>query len=421
MKLHTTHLRPLIVLLASLALSSALMRGQELATPIEDFWDDRACEVVAPEGYLNDFWSSCLTLYPSAPTHIVHLGDSHVQGGFFTEPIRQTFQHLVGSGSIGWIGPYRLLRTNQPLHATLTSPTRAWRGGRIIQRSYHEEENPTGIFVQSTSKGNQVVKLQSKNGTPFDRILLLRPSSAPECTLREPELKARPTLTFQPSSGVAVDTFLLPRPTYQAELQVPPRGVLYGIILQNGKLGTVVHTLGHNGAFFQTYRDSGFLDAFAKVFRPRLIILSMGTNESLVRSFSPSSVASEVEGLVRDLQRRLPHCAFILTTPIYAYKRSRKVSIPNPNAEEVAHVIRQAAKRLGVGYIDLYTVFGGSKEVEQLVALGILSQDRIHLTHEGYAATGWAVGHALRKDLTRYTQEGHTPGIFFSPTPAGGN
>ena len=402
------------LLLGWLFLLSSLLQAQERTTPIEDFWDDVACEVIAPEGYLNEFWSSALTLYSTTPTHIVHLGDSHVQGGFFTEPIRQTFQHLVGSASLGWVGPYRLLRTNQPLHATMRSSSSAWRGGRIIQRHY-QSESPTGIFVRSTSKKMQLIQVESRNGTPFDRILLLRPPSAPRCHLRGSEKEARSALTFQPSNEVAVDTFLLSLPTYQAELEVPPQGEIYGVILQNGETGTVVHTLGHNGAFFQTYNDPAFLDGFAKCFRPRLLILSLGTNEALVSKFSASRVAHELQGVVRGLQSRLPHCAILLTTPIYAYRRVGKGNAPNPHAEEVAEVIRQEAKRLGVGYIDLYTVFGGAKRIEQLVQLGILSKDKIHLTHEGYAAIGGAVGHALRKDLTRYTQEGHTPGIFFTP------
>ncbi|MFN5843350.1 MAG: hypothetical protein ACK45G_08965, partial [Bacteroidota bacterium] len=40
--------------------------------------------------------------------HVLHIGDSHVQAGFFTEPIRELFSSIYGYGGPGVVCPYQV-------------------------------------------------------------------------------------------------------------------------------------------------------------------------------------------------------------------------------------------------------------------------------------------------------------------------
>ena len=64
----------------------------------------RTSQLVAPEGYLDKLWFACDEARATAQTvSIIHLGDSHIQAGHFTMPIRQSFTQRWGNG-----GPIRL-------------------------------------------------------------------------------------------------------------------------------------------------------------------------------------------------------------------------------------------------------------------------------------------------------------------------
>ena len=79
-----------------------------------------APQLVAPDGYLDKLWSACDEAKATGQTiSIIHLGDSHIQAGHFTMPIRQSFTQRWGNGGLGWVGPFRLLGTNPPIHTVI--------------------------------------------------------------------------------------------------------------------------------------------------------------------------------------------------------------------------------------------------------------------------------------------------------------
>lgn len=44
---------------------------------------DVSCDLQAPVGYLDDFWSA-ISPWGDKTIPVIHLGDSHVQGGYFS-------------------------------------------------------------------------------------------------------------------------------------------------------------------------------------------------------------------------------------------------------------------------------------------------------------------------------------------------
>lgn len=374
----------------------------------DDLVDEGYCRIVAPEGYLNAFWRSAQALDMSEPVSVLHLGDSHVQAGVFSEPVRESLQYIIGDGGVGWVGPYRLLGTNQPQHTSLTSRSSGWRGDRITSRVY-DSYSPTGIVLRSISRQSQSITVKGVDGGLIQSVIVLRRSGSPSVCIQGGEAHRSSPITH-----IEADTIFLAMPRPEVTLTIPPASEIYGVILRGGESGVLLHTIGYNGAFFSTFDQASFLKGLDGVLKPRLIILSLGTNESLARQFSRYEFGASVSGLVRSIRREIPDAMIVLTTPLYTYTRNRRSFSKNQNTEMVAEEIIRQAEALGCGYIDLFSAFGGARGAEQLVQSGILSPDRVHLTHEGYKMIGQAVGRALSKDFSRYLNE-CPMGLFYQP------
>ena len=372
-----------------------------------------APQLVAPKGYLDKFWSACDEAKATGQTvSIIHLGDSHIQAGHFTMPIRQSFTQRWGNGGIGWVGPFRLLGTNPPIHTVIRASSAGTSGVKITQRDY-DRESPTGMVLQMMANRAVTYTLQCGGGQTFDRIVIYRKQGTQPFTLSGGSSSevAHDTLI---SEQIVTDTLLVGRYVSSAEVTAPASSVWYGASLERSSGGALVHTIGYNGATYYTYSKGSFTSSVATL-RPRLIILSLGTNESLARQFDRNNFGAEVARLVRRLQASNPDCAIVLTSPLYCYRkvrvrqrgkrrRYRTTYRANANCQLIADELQQQARELGCGYIDLFAHFGGVAGATQLLSSGILSGDRVHLTAAGYNKVGEAIATALQDDYKQWCQ-----------------
>ena len=336
----------------------------------------RAPQLVAPDGYLDQLWSACDQAKATAQTvSVIHLGDSHVQAGHFTKPIRKSFAQRWGDGGIGWVAPFRLLGTNPPIHTNVRASSAGTSGIKITERDY-DRESPTGMVLQTKESGDITYTFQCGGGQTFDRIVIYRQRETGPFTLSGDSLRtlAQDTLTREP---IVTDTLLVGRYVSSAEVIAPASAVWYGASLERSSGGVLVHTIGYNGATYYTYGKGSFASSVA-ILRPRLIILSLGTNESVSRSFSRNSFGAEVARMVQSLRASNPDCAIVLTSPLANYqkirtahkrrrgKRRRRRTVyrtsyrANTNCQLVADELQQQARELGCGYIDLFAHFGGA-------------------------------------------------------------
>ena len=380
----------------------------------------REPQLVAPDGYLDQLWSACDQAKATAQTvSVIHLGDSHVQAGHFTQPIRKSFTQRWGDGGIGWVAPFRLLGTNPPIHTNVRASSAGTSGIKITERDY-DRESPTGMVLQTKESGDISYTFQCGGGQTFDRIVIYRQRETGPFTLSGDSLRtlAQDTLTREP---IVTDTLLVGRYVSSAEVTAPASAVWYGASLERSSGGVLVHTIGYNGATYYTYGKGSFASSVA-ILRPRLIILSLGTNESVSRSFSRNGFGAEVARMVQSLRASNPDCAIVLTSPLANYqkirtahkrrrgKRRRRRTVyrttyrANTNCQLVADELQQQARELGCGYIDLFAHFGGAAGAGQLLSDGILSGDRVHLTAAGYNKVGEAIATALQANYEQWRQ-----------------
>jgi len=269
------------------------------------------------------------------------------------------------------------------------------------------------MVLQTRPSGAITYTLQCGGGQTFDRIVIYRQRGTQPFTLsggNSSEI-AHDTLTTE---QIVIDTLLVGRYVSSAQVTAPASAVWYGASLERSSGGALVHTIGYNGATYYTYSKGSFTSSVATL-RPRLIILSLGTNESLARQFDRNNFGAEVARLVRRLQANNPDCAIVLTSPLYCYRkvrvrqrgkrrRYRTSYRANANCQLIADELQQQARELGCGYIDLFSHFGGKAGAAQLLSSGILSGDRVHLTAAGYNKVGEAIATALQDNYKQWRQ-----------------
>ena len=186
----------------------------------------------------------------------------------------------------------------------------------------------------------------------------------------------------------------------------------------------MVHSIGNNGATYSTYLKVPDFAQQMQVLDPQLIIISLGTNETVGNL---AGVESNIHQLVSALRKSMPSAHILLTTPMDWHKRvttrvPQQVKVggkkrrkaryktvyktstsyaSNPNVPRMREIILDYGRRHKVAVWDLYTVAGGAGACSKWVAAGLMNpNDHLHQLEAGYELQGMLLGDALLKALT---------------------
>lgn len=164
----------------------------------------------------------------------------------------------------------------------------------------------------------------------------------------------------------------------------------------------IYEDLGVNGATCLTFTHPGRIAEIA-AFKPDLLILSFGTNESHGRGYNPQvhyRQIGELAGLLRD---SLPGIPILLTTPPGSYesfrrKRKKRTYAVNPRTETASEIIKKYARENHMAVWDLYGIAGGKKNAcTNWQRAGMMRPDHVHYIPEGYRLQGTLLFEALIK------------------------
>lgn len=345
---------------------------------------------------------------------IVHIGDSHVQPGAITAPLRNYLQQEFGNAGRGHFFPYRVAKSNGPDGYSSRSGS-AWTITRIalkkrtlpaglsgftLQSDQPEPEfsitfNDPGMFGAGT---NLLTLFHEKGDSAACFTLLSLPDSA--------------ILPMVDSLSVRASVFALREQPTQIRVAAAPgdsnkKATFYGMNLQGSEPGVVVHTIGVNGATFADYLHAEYFASQLATLRPDLIIFSLGTNETVnAKVFSSDSITKVIDSLITEIESQGIRSAYIFTTPPAIYKRYRKnrkyYYKPDPVAGEVSHaLIRHATERNHI-YWDWYTIMGGKNSMAKWKAKHLTDRKYLHFTMKGYSIQGKLLNSAFRKALDQY-------------------
>lgn len=172
--------------------------------------------------------------------------------------------------------------------------------------------------------------------------------------------------------------------------------------------GAVHYThMGVNGATCLTFTHPARMEAIAK-FKPHLLILSFGTNESHNRRYNANAHYYQMDELVKQIRKHLPGVSILLTTPPGSYEsfrqrnRRRTYSI-NPRTAVAVDVIRRFAADHKLAVWDMYTILGGRpRACLNWQEAGLMRPDHVHYMPQAYALQGELLFQALINAYNAY-------------------
>lgn len=330
--------------------------------------------------------------YPER-VNIVHIGDSHIQAGFFTGRVRDNLNRDFSSAGRGLIVPLKITGTNEPVDYAVTSPNK-WIWSRCSEWA---PSMPAGLGGVAIATAEREISFEISSDEPFNQVTVFHHPEAPA-------LGADAALL----SGIECDPYGAENITYVSLAEETSRvrlngritdpsyamPVFYGFLLENGRGGILYNSIGVNGCTYTHYNRSPQIVPLLSHLEPDLVIISLGTNDSYGTGFNKENLSRQIETLLLSIMENSPDAVILLTTPMECAVSTRNRTI-NKNVEKVREAIISAADRFSLPYWDMYRAVGGAGAMNIWLAGGLANKDKIHLTKEGY----WKQGDMLHSAI----------------------
>lgn len=352
--------------------------------------------------------------------NIVHLGDSHIQAGYYSGQVMRLMQQEFGNAGRGWIAPLKLCKVNEPNDYFISSSVRNWEAGRAIQSDPAVSVGIGGIGIRTPSSAvdlDVIITPANGAGYSFNQAVLYRNhETMPLFPGMDADVQAETFLgqaVFSP--GVLADTFCMANLTDTLHLEGDKRlstgaNTYYGLNLTNGRSGILYHSIGNNGSMFVNYTDPDYICQLAML-KPSLLIVSLGTNETFGKNFSAAVFAKQIRDFLVLVREHLPETAILLTTPPECYRTTRvkrKLTYTrNTNTELAARAIVGVAAEEGIACWDLFAATGGKNSYKNWFSNHLMGKDRIHFTKEGYQQQGTLLYYALMRSYNATYVKSH--------------
>lgn len=355
---------------------------------------------------------------------IVHLGDSHVQAGYFPLATASLLQQEFGSAGRGYVFPYNLAGTNGPEDFKWNSTNR-WQAERVVDRYKSPNLGPGGIALVSQNDAPALSftgKPDAAMDNNFRRVKLLYDAGNSNNSLISPDanITIAPVADGgSPTLNLATLDFPQTEQTFQARWEGTGSGPFrfYGAVMENGHNGILYNSIGINGAMYQQYNEiSNTLLTQMAVLQPQLVIISLGTNEAYGK-LDPLAFRNEIDKAVTLIREHDPNVNILLTTPpdcMKAVKTAHRKKVnrrwrtyytvkyyPNPYISMVTQQIMGYAREHGIACWNFNAI---NKSQKDRFADGWAS-DHIHFNVKGYQLQGQLLYQALEQSYTHYLQQ----------------
>lgn len=350
-----------------------------------------------------DDWSGLATKFAGAAAgdslfSVVYLGDSHIQADFGGAVLRSRLAEAAGSAGRGLIIPFKLAGTNEPNDYSIVI-NGEYLSSKLMKTPWSTDMPFTGIALQPMSYS---CTLHVSAPSPTNRLIFM--TQGDRFKVNKVESCGR-GLDFEYNADIG--ELKLGESATEIDITIADaeRLVIGGIDLCSDSTGTLVHSVGNNGATFSAYATVPHFGSELSQLSPDLIIIALGTNEAFSR-IDTQSLRNNIDILVETIRRHNPESKILLVGPAQCYKkvyrtrgrRRRRTSsmVFNSKTSDVARTIRLYAEEKHIPYYNHYALAGAA---ERQRACHILSRDGVHYTANGYRLWGNLLADALLKHL----------------------
>ena len=323
---------------------------------------------------------------------IIHIGDSHVQGDYFTGAIRKELQQYFGNAGQGILFPYPLAKSYGP-RGTKVQASGTWIGMNTMSKNLSEPLGLCGYGAFTKSSGSSItLDLKEKfEGSPFKKLSIWHSVDSSSFPIK---LDSAFDLinTVSNSEGWGISTYQLSEPRNSFTLSLEKQNFkhdhfgFYGFELDPDKTnGIRYHHCGVVGAqFTHLIKNAPFALGQIKALKPDLIIFSFGTNEAYNTGLDTATYRISVEKFIGTLKTEIPELAIILTTAPDTRSQGR---IP-PHQVDINEKLKLIAKNSKLSIFDLNHAMGGWGSLYTWHHNNLTLTDKLHFKKEGYGLQG---------------------------------
>ena len=327
--------------------------------------------------------------------HILHYGDSQIEGDRITGYVRHKLQAKFGGNGPG------LLPAIQPIPSSAVGQSASGNMERYIISGSHQNRishNRYGALGQvGMMAGESSVFVSSRNWKEtFDevkefqkiRLFVGRPSERFNANLIVSNKDVQNRAVTNNNSSLETLTWDLDSPIKKFTLKMFGSGEIYGIAV-DGQYGISMSNIpfrGSSGTFFSSI-DSTLMKAMLEELNAKLIILEFGGNMMPVVK-SDKVVANYKEKMSNQIAYFRALCPDIKIIMIGPADMSTKVNgrlQTYPYLEETANALKEAALENGAAFWNMYEVMGGRNSMIDWVknSPSLAASDYIHFTVRG--------------------------------------
>jgi lysophospholipase L1-like esterase len=348
-----------------------------------------------------------LTFQGRGKINIVHIGGSHVQGGFLTDQLRQNFIDLLNgaAGERGFLFPYQLAKTNAQ-RSVKCSYTGKWEGCRNAVSDHscdwgmsginaHTDDSDAGFTLQISNKDSTAqtfseVKIYSSAGKDWSFDFTINGAQLDSTTVNQSCRR----FTF-PQAQEKLEVHLFKNDSAQTAFD------LQGIYIGNSPTGLSYHTIGVNGASTKSYLRCIDFGPQVKSLAADLVICGIGVNDANVPSdeFDAQLYQARYDSLIYQFKSANPNVCFLFVTNNDTYYQK---SYSNPNAFKIRESMIALAQKHGGAVYDLFGIMGGANSIRSWANQGLAANDYIHFSKKGYELQAHMMTAAFAELLGNY-------------------
>lgn len=342
---------------------------------------------------------------------ILHMGGSHVQGGFLTDRLRHDFSSLCYGvkGERGFLFPYKLAGTNSP--STIKCNWKGnWSGCRSSVSNHDCDWGVSGISAQtSDSVASFELMVEDVDSTLFDanRIIVYYTGNGSYDLLPDSNMLVT-SIESYPDDGYDIFTFARNYDSFRFTVskcsEGPATFILQGIYLgDDTKTGISYHAIGVNGAGTYSYLRASLFESQVMTIRPDIVFFGIGVNDANVpeSDFDQKAFEERYERLMQMIRKSNPDVAFVFITNNDTYYQKR---FPNRNAYKVQEAMHRLAEKHDAAVYDLFAIMGGLGSIDDWRDADLAAKDRIHLTRKGYYLQADMMFDAFKRAFGDYLQ-----------------
>ncbi|BDX38018.1 hypothetical protein CYCD_13730 [Tenuifilaceae bacterium CYCD] len=331
---------------------------------------------------------------------IVHIGDSHIQAGFFTDEVRQLLTNYVNDSIIseGYAFPYNLAGTNSPREYTFAS-TGNWKFSKVLGSTEPIGAGLSGMVMETTDSVASInISLKNKKfgDRCFNQLTIFYTTTekgyTPTVNSVSAEIASQSPnhITFKLDSSVneaSISFHKIPKSSSALSIS--------GIEAINNSSNVIYNSAGLNGADVKSYLLASELPNQLKTIDPQLVIISLGTNDAYHPLFEKSIFSNLLDSLINEIKASVPDATVLLTIP-GDHLVSRATA--NPKLIDVKNAILTIAEKNHCCVWDFHSLMGGEGSIRTWNKMELTAPDLLHLNPKGYQLQGELLFDAITCD-----------------------